>query len=146
MRSQTVICIRWKLSGRIEVFVNLGKVFTKYNNSELGMLSTISGYLFGNSLYVGQTTVNGQKFYTTLILPEALFNGMYVSGANQIYIYSSISSLFYLASNLNSLTQFTPSNYTVTTIPVSSYNATPTNQLSYNISKLIMSVSNVNIF
>lgn len=37
MRSQTVICIRWKLSGRIEVFVNLGKVFTKYNNSELGV-------------------------------------------------------------------------------------------------------------
>jgi hypothetical protein len=37
MRSQTVICIRWKLSGRIEVFVNLGKVFTKYSNSELGV-------------------------------------------------------------------------------------------------------------
>lgn len=37
MRSQTVICIRWKLSGRIEVFVNLGKVFTRYSNSELGV-------------------------------------------------------------------------------------------------------------
>jgi len=37
MRSQTVICIRWKLSGRIEVFVNLGKVFSNYSTIELGV-------------------------------------------------------------------------------------------------------------
>ena len=37
MRSQTVICIRWKLSGRIEVFVNLGKVFSHYSTIELGV-------------------------------------------------------------------------------------------------------------
>jgi hypothetical protein len=37
MRSQTVICIRWKLTGRIEVFVNLGKVFSHYSTIELGV-------------------------------------------------------------------------------------------------------------
>lgn len=37
MRSQTVICIRWKLSGRIEIFVNLGKVFSNYSTIELGV-------------------------------------------------------------------------------------------------------------
>ena len=37
MRSQTVICIRWKLTGRIEVFVNLGKVFSNYSGIEIGV-------------------------------------------------------------------------------------------------------------
>ncbi len=37
MRSQTVICIRWKLTGRIEVFVNLGKLFTNYSGNQLGV-------------------------------------------------------------------------------------------------------------
>ena len=37
MRSQTVICIRWKLTGRIEVFVNLGKLFTSYSSNQLGV-------------------------------------------------------------------------------------------------------------
>ena len=37
MRSQTVICIRWKLTGRIEVFVNLGKLFTSYSGNQLGV-------------------------------------------------------------------------------------------------------------
>lgn len=37
MRSQTVICIRWKISGRIEIFVNLGKVFSNYSTIELGV-------------------------------------------------------------------------------------------------------------
>jgi hypothetical protein len=37
MRSQTVICVRWKLSSRIEVFVNLGKLFTNYSGNQLGV-------------------------------------------------------------------------------------------------------------
>ena len=37
MRSQTVIIVRWKLSDRIEVFVNLGKLYDQYNNNELGV-------------------------------------------------------------------------------------------------------------
>ena len=37
MRSNTIICIRWKLTGRLEHFVNLGKVFTYYDSDELGV-------------------------------------------------------------------------------------------------------------
>ncbi len=37
MRSQTVICIRWKLTGRIEIFVNLGKLYLVYKDSHLGV-------------------------------------------------------------------------------------------------------------
>jgi len=37
VRSQTVICIRWKLTGRIENFVNLGKLFSSYDQSILGV-------------------------------------------------------------------------------------------------------------
>jgi hypothetical protein len=37
VRSQTVICVRWKLTGRIENFVNLGKLFSIYDQSILGV-------------------------------------------------------------------------------------------------------------
>lgn len=37
MRSQTIICIRWKLTGRIEHFVNLGKLYSTYKDSNLGV-------------------------------------------------------------------------------------------------------------
>ncbi len=37
MRSQTIIYIRWKLTGRIEHFVNLGKVYSYYKNNEVGI-------------------------------------------------------------------------------------------------------------
>lgn len=37
MRSQTVICVRWKLTGRIEVFTNLGKLYWKHNDEQLGV-------------------------------------------------------------------------------------------------------------
>ena len=37
MRGNTVICVRWKISGRIEHFVNLGKLFTYYTNYELAV-------------------------------------------------------------------------------------------------------------
>lgn len=37
MRSQTVICVRWKLTGRIEHFVNLGKLYSYHDQSSLGV-------------------------------------------------------------------------------------------------------------
>jgi hypothetical protein len=37
MRSQTALCIRWKLTGRIEIFVNLGKLYSYYNGEQLGV-------------------------------------------------------------------------------------------------------------
>lgn len=37
MRSSTIICIRWKLTGRIEVFSNLGKLYSSYSDSILGV-------------------------------------------------------------------------------------------------------------
>lgn len=37
MRSNTIICIRWRLSGRIEIFHNLGKLYSEYNSSILGV-------------------------------------------------------------------------------------------------------------
>ena len=37
MRSQTVIIVRWKLTERIEAFVNLGKLYDRYTNSEIGV-------------------------------------------------------------------------------------------------------------
>ena len=37
MRSNTIICVRWKLTGRLEVFVNLGKLYTRYSDVELGV-------------------------------------------------------------------------------------------------------------
>jgi len=37
MRSQTVIIVNWKLTERIEAFVNLGKLYARYSNIELGV-------------------------------------------------------------------------------------------------------------
>jgi hypothetical protein len=37
MRSQTVIYIKWKLTGRIEFYVNLGKLFSSHSSSTLGV-------------------------------------------------------------------------------------------------------------
>jgi len=37
MRSQTVIIVNWKLTERIEAFVNLGKLYARYSNVELGV-------------------------------------------------------------------------------------------------------------
>ena len=37
MTSNTIICVIWKLTGRIEHFVNLGKLYTHYGNDELGI-------------------------------------------------------------------------------------------------------------
>lgn len=37
MRCKTIIILRWRLSGRIESFSNLGKLYDKYENDELGV-------------------------------------------------------------------------------------------------------------
>ena len=37
MRSQTVIVIRWKMTGKVESFVNLGKLFYNYDSGQLGV-------------------------------------------------------------------------------------------------------------
>ena len=50
MRSKTVILVRWKLSGRVEHFVNLGKLFAFYVNGEL---CVSRGTLDRKDLYVG---------------------------------------------------------------------------------------------
>lgn len=50
MRSNTIICVRWKLSGRIEIFHNLGKLYSQYNSSILGVNRNS---LYRKDLYVG---------------------------------------------------------------------------------------------
>ena len=35
MRSSTLICVRWKLTGRIEIYNNLGKLYSTYSTINL---------------------------------------------------------------------------------------------------------------
>lgn len=37
MRSSTVIYVRWKISERVEIFVNLGKLYSRYSSDEIGV-------------------------------------------------------------------------------------------------------------
>ena len=37
MRSETIIYLKWKLTGRIEHFVNLRKLYTYHSEEELGV-------------------------------------------------------------------------------------------------------------
>jgi len=37
MRYKTVIYIRWKLTGRFELFINLGKLYSEYSETSLGV-------------------------------------------------------------------------------------------------------------
>lgn len=37
MNSKTVILITWKITGRIEIFVNLGKIYSTYSSTILGV-------------------------------------------------------------------------------------------------------------
>ena len=60
----------------------------KYFNSELKMfgtsipVSTADQFYFGNTLYLGYNSVNGQNYYMLIVLPEALFNGTPQSTSN----------------------------------------------------------------
>jgi hypothetical protein len=112
-----------------------------YKNDELEMISTDSGSLFGNSLYLGLQTINNQQFYVLVILPEALFNAQITEGNNVLSVYSSPSSLFYLNVNANSSSQFAPtSNNTVTSSSTSQFSNSVSS--TYQVTKLNMSVSN----
>lgn len=37
MRNNTIIFLRWKLSNRVEIFVNLGKLYSTYKPDEIGV-------------------------------------------------------------------------------------------------------------
>jgi hypothetical protein len=37
MRSTTVIYLKWKLTGRVEIYSNLGKVYDRYSQDDLGV-------------------------------------------------------------------------------------------------------------
>jgi hypothetical protein len=37
VRSSTVIYLRWKITGRVEAFINLGKLYTSYSSNDLGV-------------------------------------------------------------------------------------------------------------
>lgn len=37
MRNNTIIYLRWKLSNRVEIFVNLGKLYSIYNKDSIGV-------------------------------------------------------------------------------------------------------------
>jgi hypothetical protein len=37
MRNSYIICVYWKISGRLEAFSNLGKLYSKYDGSILGV-------------------------------------------------------------------------------------------------------------
>jgi hypothetical protein len=119
----------------------------RYYSSDLNMLAVANGQLFGNSIFVGANTINGQVFYTLLILPEALFNGTPLSTTNNtLAIYSTVNTIFYIIASANSSSQFVPSSTSITSTGSSSssgstFSITPT----YNISKIVLSVSNVPI-
>ena len=50
MRSKTIIYVRWKITNRIEHFVNLGKLFSIHCDGELGVSR---GTLDRKNLYDG---------------------------------------------------------------------------------------------
>jgi hypothetical protein len=37
MRYRSVIYVRWHVTGRFEIFINLGKLYSIYSDSELGV-------------------------------------------------------------------------------------------------------------
>ncbi len=119
----------------------------RYYSSDLSLLSVSDGQLFGNSIYAGLNTINNQQFYTLIVLPEALFNGLPLATTNNVLaVYSTVSTIFYINTTANASTQFVPQSASITssgttTGTSSNFTITPT----YNISKLILSASNVKI-
>lgn len=123
----------------------------RYFNSELEMIGTASSggvsTYFGNSLYMGLNSINGQTYYMLLILPEALFNGVPQNPSNNtISIYSTRDTVFYFMINSSSSSAFSPSSNTVTnTTNVTGSGSSGTTNSTYNVSKIILPVSNVNM-
>ncbi len=127
--------------------------FANYYNSNLQFLSTTTSsvlvpsnnYLFANSIYLGLNKINGVSYYTLIILPEALFNGVPIdSSANNFSVYSTANSLFYLSAMNNSSSQFSPNSYTISnSVPTTNTNkVTTTVSPNYRINKIVLSVSN----
>lgn len=122
----------------------------KYFSSELEMIGTTNaqgGLYFGNSLYMGLNSINGQTYYMLMILPEALFNGNpQNSSNNNISIYATPDTVFYFMINSTSSSAFVPSSNNVTSSTSSStYGSTGTINNTYNVSKVILPVSNVQL-
>jgi hypothetical protein len=76
---------------------SLGTV--NYSGSKLNILTAGSSYLFANSIFCGQTTINNQTFYNLVILPEAQFNGAPTTNAGNISIYAVNNTSFYTATS-----------------------------------------------
>jgi hypothetical protein len=125
----------------------------KYFNNELMMLGTSKvssgsqAFYFGNSLYIGQNTVNSQSYYMLIILPEALFNGTPLNTVNNVLsIYASVGSIFYFNYNSSSASAFVPSgNYASTTQNSSQSQNTGSTSSTYYITKITLPVSNVQL-
>lgn len=101
-----------------------GKV--NYSGSLLNILTASTNFVFANSIYSGETTINNQKFHNLMILPEAQFNGAPISNAGKLSIYAVNNSPFYTASSSTSSSS-------------TRYNA------NSDISKQTMTVSNIDI-
>jgi hypothetical protein len=77
-----------------------GKV--NYSNSILNILTVNSQFLFANSIYSGEITINGQTFYNLVILPEAQFNGAPTTNTGNLSIYAINNSPFYTSTSSTS--------------------------------------------
>jgi len=122
-----------------------------YYNSSINTLSTNNNnisnisYLFGNSLYLNNITINNQLFSVLLILPEALFNGVPTSAdPNILSVYTTPHSLFYISTTNNSYSQFTNDSVHDTITGTNTINkVTTTTSSNYNVQKKLLTVSNV---
>lgn len=119
----------------------------RYYNSDIDMLAVSDGTLFGCAVYAGLNSINNQLFYTLIILPEALFSGVPQSTNNTLSIYSTVNTIYYIITSPNTSAQFVPSSTSITSSGTSStsgstFSITPT----YTVSKLLLSVSNSDIF
>lgn len=124
----------------------------RYFNSELSMLGTTSSNLqtqtyFGNSLYLGINTINGQSYYMLIILPEALFNGTPLNTSNNVMsVYATLDTIFYFMINASTSSAFVPDANSVSSSTPSSNSVSMSNiNNTYSVSKVNLPVSNVKL-
>jgi hypothetical protein len=120
----------------------------KYFNSELMMTGTNdSPTYFGNSLYMGQNIINNVTYYMLLILPESLFNGTPLNtNNNSMTIYATPDTVFYFMINQSSSSAFVPNSNSVSnTTPVSTSGNTGSTNNTYSLSRVNLSVSNIQL-
>ena len=109
----------------------------KYGNTQLTTLVTSNNTCFGNSLFLGQQTVNNVLYYVLVIMPEALFNLAGNTGTTSLNLYSTLTSEFYLSTSTGSFNQYVSASNSV-----SSKNVTSNTTSTVGIAKLILSVTN----